>query len=195
MVISGCSTWTLRWWKRERRYPPSSRLISGLFIGKDLSLRFASTLKVRAAESWAAKYSAAADYFDMASAALEEIYKLVGYARFDKSGHMTRGVLTRHLVLPGLSRDSMKLLDYLASHYDVSRFALSLMSQYFPTKACAAYPEINRHVTTLEYERVVHHAETLGFTCGFLQERTSAKEEYVPAFDYKPKTEEQTEER
>ena len=143
----------------------------------------------------AAKYSAAADYFDMASAALEEMYKLVGYARFDESGHMTRGVLTRHLVLPGLSRDSMKLLDYLASHYDVSRFALSLMSQYFPTKACAAYPEINRHVTTLEYERVVHHAETLGFTCGFLQERTSAKEEYVPAFDYKPKTEEQTEER
>ncbi len=137
----------------------------------------------------AAKYSAAADYFDVASVALEEMYKLVGYAKFDAHGHMTRGVLTRHLVLPGLSRDSMTLFDYLASHYDVNRFAFSLMSQYFPTKACAAYPEINRHVTTLEYERVVHHAEELGFTCGFLQERTSAKEEYVPAFDYKPKAE------
>ena len=55
-----------------------------------------------------------------------------------------------------------------------------------------------RYVTenpTLEYERVVHHAETLGFTCGFLQERTSAKEEYVPAFDYRPKAEKPTEER
>ena len=136
-----------------------------------------------------AKYSAAADYFDVASVALEEMYKLVGYAKFDAHGHMTRGVLTRHFILPGLSRDSMKLFDYLASHYDANRFAFSLMSQYFPTKACAAYPEINRHVTTLEYERVVHHAEKLGFTCGFLQERTSAKEEYVPAFDYKPKAE------
>ena len=137
----------------------------------------------------AAKYSGAPNYFDMASAALEEMYRLVGYASFDAHGHMTRGVLTRHLVLPGLSRDSMKILDHFASRYDVNRFALSLMSQYFPTPTCAAHPEINRHVTTLEYERVVRHAEKLGFTCGFLQERTSAKEEYVPDFDYRPKSE------
>lgn len=137
----------------------------------------------------AAKYSGAPDYFDICSASLEEMYRLVGYARFDAEGHMTRGVLTRHLILPGLSRDSMKILDYLAAHYDVSKFAISLMSQFFPTQTCAAYPEINRHVTTLEYDRVVRHAEERGFVCGFLQERTSAKEEYVPDFDYTPKSE------
>lgn len=131
-----------------------------------------------------AKYSAAPDYFSVAARALDIMYELNGYAVFDDDGHMTRGVLTRHLVLPGAVRDSLALLDHLASHYDPPRFAVSLMSQYFPTPACRDIPPLNRRLTTLEYEKVVDRALALGFTLGYTQDRRSAKEEYVPVFDY-----------
>lgn len=132
------------------------------------------------------KYSAAPDYFETAIAALAEMYRLVGYAAFDGAGHMTRGVLTRHMVLPGLYRDSMRILDALAERYEPKRFAVSLLNQYFPTSECAAYPEINRRVTTLEYRKVTDHALALGFTLGFTQQRSAHEEAYVPAFDYTP---------
>ena len=144
---------------------------------------FLPDIKYFSAEASAA-YSGAPDYFEKAAAALEKMYDMVGYAQFNADGHMTRGVLTRHLVLPGLCRDSQRILEYLAAHFDAPRFAISLMSQYFPTPACAAYPKINRRVTTLEYNRVVRCAEELGFAVGFTQERGSACEAYVPDFDY-----------
>ncbi len=130
------------------------------------------------------RYSAAPDYFDVVCRALETMYEIAGHAVFDGDGHMTKGVLTRHLVLPGLYRDSMKILDHLAAHYDVTRFAVSLMCQYVPTENCVNYPEINRRLTTLEYRKVVDHARALGFVRGFTQERDSAVDTYVPAFDY-----------
>lgn len=135
-----------------------------------------------------AKYSGAPDYFATASRALDIMYNIAGYARFDADGHLTHGVLTRHLVLPGLTRDSMKILDYLAAHYEAPRFALSLMCQFFPTPDCARFPELNRRVTSLEYSRVARYARELGFSTGFTQERSSAGEAYVPEFDYKKPT-------
>ena len=130
------------------------------------------------------KYSGAEDYFERASSALEEMMSQCGYASFDGEGHLKKGVMVRHLVLPSLYRDSVEILGYLSEKYDASRFAVSLMCQYFPTPACAAFPEINRRLTTLEYEKVVRYARDKGFAVGFLQERTSAREEYVPKFDY-----------
>ncbi len=131
------------------------------------------------------KYSNAKDYFDVASKALGVMYKNKGYAQYDKEGRMKKGVLTRHLVLPGAYRDSIKILDYIAEKYDVKRFALSLMSQYFPTGNCIKFPELRRRVTTLEYEKVVEHAREKGFLNVYIQERTSADEKYVPEFDYR----------
>ena len=129
-------------------------------------------------------YSAVPDYFAVADKALKTMYDLVGYAVFDGEGHMTRGVLTRHLVLPGSAADSIALLDHLAKTYDPARFALSLMSQYFPTENCRSHPKLGRRVTSLEYEKVVRHAGERGFLTGFTQERASASPAYVPAFDY-----------
>lgn len=131
------------------------------------------------------KYSGAADYFEKASAAVAFMHKSVGYADFDGDGHMRRGVLVRHLVLPSLYADSLKILDYLAENYDTKKIAISLMRQYFPTASCASYPEINRKLTTLEYRKVTDYAVKLGFTVGFTQEKSSAFSHYVPAFDYK----------
>ncbi len=130
------------------------------------------------------RYAGVSDYFERAWAALKRMYELVGYAVFDGDGHMQKGVLTRHLLLPGKLAASKAIFDRIAAEYDTSRFAISLMSQYFPTENCKNYPEIDRKVTSLEYMRLVEYADSLGFRVGFLQDKTSAKKEYVPTFDY-----------
>ncbi len=130
------------------------------------------------------KYSSCPDYFEKAIIAVQEMHRQTGYAQFDQKGHMKSGVLVRHLVLPLLYKDSMRILDELAARFDVTKLAVSIMSQYFPAGRAKDFPEINRKVTTLEYTKVVDHAQKLGFKNGFVQERTSAKEEYVPDFDY-----------
>ena len=140
-------------------------------------------LKYRS-EKLSGRYSGASDYFVIAAAALEEMYRQTGYAAFDSQGHMTGGVLTRHMVLPGCCRDSLALLDELADRYDPSRFAISLLNQYFPAYRALEFPELNRRVTSFEYKKVVTHAQTLGFCVGFIQKRSAAKEEYVPDFEY-----------
>ncbi len=140
-------------------------------------------LKYRS-EKLSSRYSGAADYFAVAAAALEEMYRQRGYAVFDGQGHMTGGVLMRHMVLPGCCHDSLVLLDELAVRYDPARFAISLLNQYFPAHRAAEFPELNRRLTSFEYKKVVAHAQDRGFCVGFVQERSAAKEEYVPDFDY-----------
>ncbi|MBO4343581.1 MAG: radical SAM protein [Clostridia bacterium] len=130
------------------------------------------------------KYSFAEDYFKAASDALDEMYKCKGYAEYDGDGHIKKGVLTRHLVLPSAYKDSIKILDYILENYDAKKFALSIVSQYFPTENCKKYPELCRRVTTLEYNKVVEHAENKGFENVYVQEKSSADEKYVPDFDY-----------
>ncbi len=130
------------------------------------------------------KYSGAADYFAVASNAVAEMFRQVGYPAFDAEGHMTHGTLVRHLVLPGLCRDSFAVLEHLAQNYDVSRLYVSIMRQYFPCHKAFDFPEISRKLTGLEYDKVLEYAEKLGITHGFAQERSSAREEYVPAFDF-----------
>lgn len=130
------------------------------------------------------KYSCASDYFEYASKAVRKMHDMVGYADIDENGHMKKGVLVRHLVLPTLFKDSIKILEYLACEYDAARLGISIMSQYFPTENCVNYPEINRKLTTLEYMKVVKRAKELGFTKGFIQDKKSAVEDYVPDFNY-----------
>lgn len=130
------------------------------------------------------KYSAAKDYFDVTFSAIEEMFRQTGYPKFDSEGHMKSGVLIRHLVLPGMYRDSMEILDKLSEKYDTSGLYISIMRQYFPTYKAYEYPEISRKLTTLEYDKVIKHAENLGITNGYTQEKSSAREEYVPDFDF-----------
>ena len=144
---------------------------------------FMPDIKYYSSES-SKKYSSAPDYFEVASRAIKKMHEMVGYADIDGEGHMRKGVLVRHLVLPSLFKDSIRLLEYLASEYDVKRLGISIMSQYFPTEGCADYPEINRKLTSLEYMKVVRRAKELGFVNGFIQDKKSATAAYVPDFDY-----------
>ena len=128
-----------------------------------------------------AKYSAAPDYFAVASKAIMEMHRqqpqLVWEGELLKSG-----LIIRHLVLPGCMKDSLQILDFLDKHLPKDSFLLSLMSQYTPTENCKQFPEINRRVTTYEYRKVADRAAELGFF-GFAQDRRSAKEEYTPPFN------------
>lgn len=132
------------------------------------------------------KYSACSDYFERASEAIEEMHRQVPKLVWDNEEEqlLTKGLIIRHLVLPGGYHDSLDILDWLDSctFLKKNRFLLSLMSQFTPTEACAGFPEINRRITTFEYNKVVKRASELKFR-GYIQELSSAKEEYTPPFD------------
>ena len=130
----------------------------------------------------ARKYSEAADYPMVATEALAEMLRQVGSPVTDENGIMQRGVIVRHLVLPGGRADSIDVLRLLATHFGTDRFLLSLMSQYTPDFAARSpYRELHRRVTTFEYDAVLREAQALGFN-GFLQARTSASSSFTPEF-------------
>ena len=131
----------------------------------------------------AMRYSGAADYFERASEAIAEMVRQTGgTCEFDKNGIMTRGVIVRHLVLPGHTADSKRLLRYLHENYGDSIY-ISIMNQFTPMTDLSEYPEINRTLSKEEYDRVVSFAERIGITKGFIQQGETAKESFIPAFD------------
>ena len=133
-------------------------------------------------EASAREYSAAPDYFTAASKAIKAMFAQVGPVQFAADGQMTRGVLVRHLVLPGHRHESMKILDWLSATFG-DDIQVSLMNQYTPMYHARDHKPLDRRLTTFEYESVVEHALDLGMTRCYTQERRAASEEYVPAFD------------
>lgn len=129
------------------------------------------------------KYAKAGDYFQVASAAIAEMTAQTGGLSYDAQGLLQKGVLIRHLVLPGARKDSLAVLKWIHENLPHDRFLLSLMSQYTPGPENPEYPELNRRVTSFEYDSVAREAVRLGLTNGFLQARSSAKKDYTPPFD------------
>ena len=131
-----------------------------------------------------AQLSAAPDYFAAAKTAIEAMMAQAGRPVCDAEGMMQRGVILRHLALPGHIDDSFAVLDQMAAWNDADPgcFVPSLMSQYTPFYR-AAEAGIGRRITTYEYRRVVNYAVDKGLAAGYMQQRSSAKEEYTPAFD------------
>jgi putative pyruvate formate lyase activating enzyme len=132
-----------------------------------------------------AAYSAAPDYAEVATAALAEMHAQVGKVQFDARGKMTRGVMVRHLVLPGCRTDSIAVLERIAATVPVSDIRLSLMRQYTPDFAPADAPKnLKRRVTSFEYESVMARAIQMGFE-GFFQGKEAASAAYTPNFEEK----------
>lgn len=127
------------------------------------------------------KYSLASDYFEMAIASLEKMLEIAPECVFDENGMMQKGVILRHLVLPSHRDDSIKLLERVAERFDVSKFKLSLMSQYTPDFYEGEDKALRRKITTFEYQSVVDRAIELGYD-GYIQEKTSAKRDFTPSF-------------
>ena len=125
----------------------------------------------------------APDYFDVASRAIGEMVRQAGKPLFDEaSGLMKRGVIVRHLCLPGQSKDSKKVLRYLHSTFGNDIY-ISIMNQYTPLPHVAEYPELNRSLTEEEYEKLLTFAVRIGIEQGFRQEGGTDKDSFIPAFD------------
>ena len=130
----------------------------------------------------AARLSAAPDYFEVASEAILEMYRQVGPVQIEDE-QMTRGVLLRHLVLPGYVDNSLGVLDWLAEHFPHGEVLLSLMSQYVPMGDAAKMPPLDRRVTETEYDAVLSYMMLLGIDSGYTQDFSAASSEYTPDFD------------
>ena len=122
----------------------------------------------------------APDYFEAASAAIKEMCRQAGTPQYNEDGIMTRGVLVRHLILPGLTGESMKLLTWVKDELPAGT-PVSLMRQYIPCNGVSV-PGLGRRVTEAEYRRVRDHMEALGLP-GFLQEPDSADRDFIPSFN------------
>lgn len=115
----------------------------------------------------------------------KETMGVAEYQRRSEQGEsllMTRGVIVRHLLLPGCTEDSKRVLDYLLDTYG-DRIFISIMNQYTPLPHVAAYPELNRRVTNREYNAVIDYALERGLENGFIQEGETAEESFIPEFD------------
>ncbi len=129
----------------------------------------------------ARQYSKVSDYQQVAFAAIKEMYRQKGSTlMINDKGFAERGLIIRHLVLPGHTENSVKALRQIA--YISTSVAVSLMAQYWPTPAVLRHPTLGRSVTREEYEIVRDELESLGFYKGWVQELESS-EHYLPDFN------------
>ena len=132
-----------------------------------------------------ARYSYAENYSEVVKKAIAEMVRQGGVPQFDeKTDLMTKGVIVRHLVLPGQTADSKKIIKYLYDTYGDDIF-ISIMRQYTPFGKLEDYPEINRKITDEEYDEVVDFAVNIGVENGFLQDEEAASESFIPKFNLK----------
>ena len=130
----------------------------------------------------AVRYSRAPNYFAYALRAIQTMINQTGHHMFDNDGLLRRGVLIRHLALPGHSADSRHILAAIKDHFGPGIW-FSLMNQYTPQPGTEAFPELQRRLTEDEYDDLIEYALSLGLENGFIQEPGAASEEYIPAFD------------
>lgn len=130
----------------------------------------------------AKRLSAAPDYYETAAAAILEMYRQVGRPVIEDE-QMTRGVLLRHLVLPGFVDNSLGVLDWIAENFRSGDILVSLMSQYVPMGKAKAMPPLDRRITETEYDAVLSYMELLGIEDGFTQDFSAATSDYTPEFD------------
>lgn len=131
----------------------------------------------------ARRYSSAPNYFEVAKVAIDEMFRQVGPMQYDENGLLKKGVIIRHLILPGQTDSAKDVIDYVADHFEKGSVLFSLMSQYIPCGEATRYPEINRRLTQEEYDEVAQYLMDSPIDNGFMQELDSADEQYVPDFD------------
>ena len=128
------------------------------------------------------EYSKCPHYRETAVAAILEMKRQVGKDILDENGLMKKGIIIRHLVLPGQYKDSFQVLDWIKENMGEETF-VSLMSQYTPMHKAKEIKALSRKLTTFEYDKVVDHFFEIGLKNGFMQKRSSATSEYTPTFD------------
>ena len=131
----------------------------------------------------AKKYSKVDNYFQIATKAIQEMYRQVGAPVLDENGVMKKGLMIRHLILPNEVQNSKKVLKWIKENID-SNVYVSIMAQYFPTYKAKEIPKIARKITKEEYEKVENYLYELDLENGYIQELGEHEEEYVPRWEY-----------
>lgn len=130
----------------------------------------------------AARLSAAPDYFEVAAAAIQEMYRQTGKPVMEDDA-MQRGVLIRHLVLPGYLDNTLRVLDWIGESFPKDGVMVSLMSQYVPMGRAKELPPLNRRLTQEEYDGALSWMELCGLELGYAQDLTAATTELLPDFN------------
>ena len=131
----------------------------------------------------AIKYSNAPYYFRIATEAIKEMYNQVGDYHIDDNGIMTKGVIIRHLIMPGMPDNTKRIIDWVAANFKPGQVMFSLMHQYVPCGRANEYPEINRKVTDEEYKELESYLLQSTIEDGFVQEGDAACKDFIPCFD------------
>lgn len=132
-------------------------------------------------DSLGIKYSKCNNYFKYASVAIDEMVKQIGKMEIDNNGMMKKGVIVRHLLLPGHLEDSKKIIKYLYDKYH-DNIIISIMNQYTPVRVLE-YDELNHKVTEDEYDELINYAYDLGVRNAFIQEGDTQDISFIPDFD------------
>lgn len=133
----------------------------------------------------ALRYSNASDYPEMCKMAIDEMVRQQPECVFKETNEgkmLKRGVVVRHLLMPGMLIQAKMIIKYLHERY-TDRILISLMNQYVPNGELETYPEINRRVSENEYRSLIRYAQSIGVTEGYIQDKASADEAFIPEFD------------
>ena len=130
-----------------------------------------------------AKLSAAPDYPEVAAAAVQEMFRQTGPFQMDEDGMLQKGVLIRHLILPGQTDNSKRVIDWVSGRFAPEDVLFSLMSQYTPMGDLRRFPELKRRVSPAENEEVYQHLMNSKIENGFFQELEAATTDMIPRFD------------
>ena len=131
----------------------------------------------------AARYSRAPDYPAVARAAIREMLRQAGPFQLDAEGMLQKGVLIRHLILPGAAENTLRVIDAVEDDFGAEAVLFSLMAQYTPMPGLERFPELQRPITRAEFERCRSYLEFSSIEHGFYQEPESSGEEMIPAWD------------
>jgi len=154
--------------------PDALRLLEGLIDIYLPDMKYFS-------DKYAILYSNAPEYFKTAKTAISEMYRQVGKFVINKDGIMEKGLIVRHLLLPGLLFDSKKILDYLYKTYKDDIF-ISIMSQYTPMPQVCDIPKLCKKVDRKYYDTLINYAQNIGITNAFVQDEDAASESFIPEF-------------
>lgn len=134
-------------------------------------------------EKFAIKYSKAKGYKDNVVELLKEMYKQVGKNKFDENGRMTKGIIVRHLMLPGLLFDSKKVIDTVYNLFGDDVY-ISIMSQYTPMYKALEIKEISKPLNPKVYDALIDYAAEIGIKNAFIQDSSSSTTDFIPSFNF-----------
>ena len=129
------------------------------------------------------KYSNTTNYFEIATKAIQEMIRQVGYPKLDERGIIKKGVIIRHLVLPNNIENSKKVLKWLKENLS-NKIYISVMAQYFPTYKAKQTKDLNRKLTKEEWNEIEEYINELQIENGYIQELGEHEEEYVPKWEW-----------